>query len=152
MIKMLVAGVWMSIAMLISGYGTAKFIAAQNQTSNQEETAYVGLDYETLKPVNVPILFEGALQGYVVAKLVFTADGDTLRKLPVPPHPFLVDEAFRALYADETLDFRNLERYDLDGLTAHLKTVTNQRIGQKVVQDVLVEEFNYFDKADVLSR
>ncbi|WP_395175706.1 hypothetical protein [Roseibium alexandrii] len=152
MIKMLVAGVWMSIAMLISGYGTAKFISAQNQTSNQEETAYVGLDYETLKPVNVPILFEGALQGYVVAKLVFTADGDTLRKLPVPPHPFLVDEAFRALYADETLDFRSLERYDLDGLTEHLKTVTNQRIGQKVVQDVLVEEFNYFDKADVLSH
>jgi hypothetical protein len=152
MIKMLVAGVWMSIAMLISGYGTAKFISAQNQTKNQEETAYVGLDYETLKPVNVPILFEGALQGYVVAKLVFTADGDTLRKLPVPPHPFLVDEAFRALYADETLDFRNLERYDLDGLTEHLKTVTNKRIGQKVVQDVLVEEFNYFDKADVLSH
>ncbi|CTQ74986.1 hypothetical protein [Roseibium alexandrii] len=152
MIKMLVAGVWMSIAMLISGYGTAKFISAQNQTNNQEETAYVGLDYETLKPVNVPILFEGALQGYVVAKLVFTADGDTLRKLPVPPHPFLVDEAFRALYADETLDFRNLERYDLDGLTEHLKTVTNKRIGQKVVQDVLVEEFNYFDKADVLSH
>jgi hypothetical protein len=152
MIKMLVAGVWMSIAMLISGYGTAKFISAQNQTNNQEETAYVGLDYETLKPVNVPILFEGALQGYVVAELVFTADGDTLRKLPVPPHPFLVDEAFRALYADETLDFRNLERYDLDGLTEHLKTVTNKRIGQKVVQDVLVEEFNYFDKADVLSH
>lgn len=152
MMKMLVAGLWMSCAMLISGYGTASYIAAQNQTGKPEETAYVGLDYETLNPVNVPILFEGALQGYVVAKLVFTADGETLRKLPVPPHPFLVDEAFRALYADETLDFRNLERYDLDSLTKHLKTVTNKRIGQKVVQDVLVEEFNYFDKADVLSH
>lgn len=152
MMKILAAGLWMSCTMLASGYATASFIAAQNQTGNQEETAFVGLDYETLKPVNVPILFEGALQGYVVAKLVFTADGETLRKLPVPPHPFLVDEAFRALYADETLDFRDLERYDLDSLTEHLKKVTNQRIGQKVVQDVLVEEFNYFDKDDVLSH
>jgi len=152
MMKMLTAGLWMLLAMVVSGYATAKYIAGQNLAGETDETAFVGLDYETLKPVNVPILFEGALQGYVVAKLVFTADGDTLRRLPVPPHPFLVDEAFRALYADETLDFRNLERYDLDSLTEHLKKVTNQRIGQKVVQDVLVEEFNYFNKEDVLSH
>ena len=152
MMKILVAGIWMAATMLASGYGTTQYLAAQKRIGGEEEPSFVGLDYETVKPVNVPVLFEGTLQGYVVAKLVFTADSDVLRRLPVPPHPFLVDEAFRRLYSDDTLDFRNLERYDLDALTEHLKQKTNARIGRKVVHDVLVEEFNYFDKNDVITH
>ncbi|MES0881926.1 hypothetical protein [Roseibium sp. SCP14] len=152
MMKILVAGIWMSATMLASGYGTTQYIAAQKRVGDANEPAFVGLDYETVKPVNVPMLFEGTLQGYVVAKLVFTADSDVLRRLPVPPHPFLVDEAFRRLYSDDTLDFTNLERYDLDAFTKHLKDRTNARIGQIVVHDVLVEEFNYFDKDDVITH
>lgn len=151
MIKILAAGLWMSATMLISGYGTTQYLAAQKRVG-EEEPAFVGLDYETVDPVNVPILSDGVLQGYVVVKMVFTADGDTLRRLPVPPHPFLIDEAFRVLYSDETLDFRGLERYDLETFTDRLKTNTNARLGQNVVHDVLVEEFNYFDKADVITH
>lgn len=152
MIKILVAGIWMSLAMMASGYATAQYIASQKRIGGDVDPAYVGLDYETVNPVNVPILYEGALQGYVVAKLVFTADGETLHRLPVPPHPFLVDEAFRVLYADERLDFQNLSRYDLDAFTKRLKETTNARLGQDVVKDVLVEEFNYFDKEDVVTQ
>jgi len=152
MMKLLAAGVWMTITMLISGYGTAQYIASRNHTGDDAEAAFVGLDYETVSPVNVPILYEGTIQGYVVAKLVFTADGETLRRLPVPPHPFLVDEAFRALYSDETLDFQHLERFDLDAFVARLKEQTNTRLGQAVVRDVLVEEFNYFAKEDILTE
>lgn len=151
MMKLLVAGLWMSVTMLASGYGTTQYLAAQKRIGG-EEPAFVGLDYETVKPINVPILFDGTLQGYVVIKMVFTADGDTLRRLPVPPHPFLVDEAFRVLYSDETLDFRNLERYDLEAFADSLKKTTNARLGRPVVHDVLVEEFNYFDKSDVLTH
>ncbi|GAB2182777.1 hypothetical protein [Roseibium sp. LAB1] len=151
MIKIFVAGLWMSATMLASGYGTTQYFAAQKRVGD-DEPAFVGLDYETVNPVNVPILFDGTLQGYVVIKMVFTADGDTLRRLPVPPHPFLVDEAFRVLYSDETLDFRSLERYDLEAFTERLKKSTNARLGRPVVHDVLVEEFNYFDKADVITH
>ncbi|GAA0770973.1 hypothetical protein E1180_11960 [Roseibium denhamense] len=152
MMKVLIAGLWMSLAMAASAYGTVQLIAADKRGGDSDEPNFVGLEYETVNPVNVPILSEGNLQGYVVVKMVFTADSDTLRRLPVPPHPFLVDEAFRLLYSDETLDFRNLERYDLDGLTEHLKTAANKRLGRQVVEDVLVEEFNYFDKEDVISN
>ncbi|NKI59760.1 hypothetical protein HCG46_15925 [Labrenzia sp. PO1] len=151
MIKTIVAGLWMSATMLASGYGTTQYLAAQKRVGD-DEPAFVGLDYETVNPVNVPILFDGTLQGYVVIKMVFTADGDTLRRLPVPPHPFLVDEAFRVLYSDETLDFRSLERYDLEAFTESLKKTTNARLGRPVVHDVLVEEFNYFDKEDVITH
>ncbi|WP_269581828.1 hypothetical protein [Roseibium sp. Sym1] len=151
MIKIVAAGLWMSATMLASGYGTTQYLAAQKRVGDTEPS-FVGLDYETVDPVNVPILADGVLQGYVVIKMVFTADGDTLRRLPVPPHPFLIDEAFRVLYSDETLDFRGLERYDLETFKNRLKQSTNARLGQDIVHDVLVEEFNYFDKADVITH
>ncbi|POF30128.1 hypothetical protein [Roseibium marinum] len=152
MTKILIAGIWMAATMLVSGYATAQYIASQKRIGVNGEANFVGLDYETLKPVNVPILFEGALQGYVVAKLVFTADAEVLRRLPVPPHPFLVDEAFRVLYSDSHLDFRNLERYDLDKFTEGLKQKTNARLGRSVIRDVLVEELNYFDQDVVMTH
>ncbi|TYC58659.1 hypothetical protein FMN50_09435 [Rhodobacterales bacterium] len=152
MIRILIAGLWMTFAMMASGYATAQYIASTKRLGGEVDPSFVGLDYEQVNPVNVPILYEGSLQGYVVAKLVFTADGETLHSLAVPPHPFLVDEAFRVLYADESLDFQNLSRYDLDTFTDRLKEMTNARLGQDVVKDVLVEEFNYFDKEDVVRQ
>jgi len=150
MIKPMLIGLWMPTAMFLSGLVTSH-IVLDRQFTDDGALVVGGLDYEDLRPVNVPMIADGALQGYVVAKLVFTADANVLRSMPIPPHPFLVDEVFRTLYADETLDFRNLEKYDLDRLTSDLAEIANKRIGEDVIQDVLVEEFNYFDKDTVIT-
>lgn len=152
MIKWIAVAIWMPFATLASAYGTHQILSGQIPGQPTSETRIGGLDYESIRPVNVPMIADGALQGYVVAKLVFTADAEELRDLSVPPHPFLVDEAFRALYADQSLDFKHLERYDLDTLTLQLKAAANKRIGKDIIQDILVEEFNYFSKEDVLSN
>lgn len=152
MMKWIFVGLWMPVATVASGYATQYWLNDQLANGTPQEAKLGGLDYETLRPINVPILKDGALQGYVVAQLVFTADADVLRGLSVPPHPFLIDEAFRALYADKALDFRHLERYDLEGLTKHLRQAANARLGDDVIQEVLVEEFNYFSKDDVITH
>lgn len=152
MIKWIFVGIWMPLATVASGYCTQYWLNDQMAKGATQQARLGGLDYETVQPVNVPILKDGALQGYVVANLVFTADADVLRSLSVPPHPFLVDEAFRLLYADKALDFKHLERYDLDGMTRHLRLAVNARIGDDVVKEVLVEEFNYFTRADVITH
>lgn len=152
MIKWVFVGLWMPIATAASGYATQYWLNEQLGQGTAQEAKLGGLDYETLKPINVPILKDGALQGYVVAQLVFTADAEVLRSLSVPPHPFLIDEAFRVLYADRALDFQHLERYDLEALTKHLRQSANTRLGDDVIKEVLVEEFNYFDKKDVITH
>ena len=149
---MVAVGLWMSAATALSGYATVNWVNDQMSNPDARQHSLGGLDYETVRAVNVPMIANGALQGYVVAKLVFTADTDALARLSVPPHPFLVDEAFRRLYSDTSLDFTQLERYDLDSLTEELRMAANNRIGDDVIQDVLVEEFNYFAKDDVLSH
>ena len=65
-----------------------------------------GLVYEKTKVINVPMIAEGSVQGYIVAQLVFTADAKVLRQLPVPPEAFVVDEAFRSIYGDQKTRFQ----------------------------------------------
>lgn len=151
MIRIIAVGVWMCLATLASSYGAVYYMTHQMPGST-EEAKLGGLDYERLRPINVPILENGALQGYVVAQLVFTADSDDLHGMAVPPHPFIIDEAFRLLYADEGLNFRRLERYDLDRLKTNVRETVNARLGKDLIQDILVEEFNYFAKDDVVSH
>ena len=57
-----------------------------------------GLDYVKTNIMSVPIISDGAIQGYLIAQFVFTADGKVLRQLSVPPELFLTDEAFRTIF------------------------------------------------------
>jgi hypothetical protein len=59
------------------------------------------------------------------------------------------DEAFRLLYADEKLDYRNLDRFDIPNFAATIKTNVNARLKANVVADVLVQEFNFINAEDV---
>jgi hypothetical protein len=69
-----------------------------------------------------------------------------LRQLPVPPEPFVIDEAFRNIYGDPKLDFKNLARYDLAQFAQTIRSQVNKRLQTDAVQDVLVQEFNYVSK------
>lgn len=97
------------------------------------------------------MIAEGAVQGYVIANLVFTADARTLRNLSVPIETFFIDETFRQVYSDEKLDFRKLSKYDVPALLANVKRKVNERMGAEIVRDVLVENFNFVSKSDIRS-
>jgi len=111
-----------------------------------------GLQYQKTRALSVPMVENGGVQGYIVARFVYTVEARTLHQLNVPPEPFVVDEAFRRIYADDRLDFRKLSRYDLSILTTAIKQRVNERMQADVVQDVLVEDFNYVSKEEFQSK
>ena len=133
MIRLLMTGVWACLVTVGASLGISYW---------KESHAQV---------INVPMIAEGSVQGYIVAQLVFTADAKTLRQLPVPPEPFVVDEAFRNIYGDEKLDFKNLSRFDLALFAQTVREHVNRRLQIDVLQDVLVQDFNYVSK-DQLRR
>jgi hypothetical protein len=100
----------------------------------------------------VPIIVAGAVEGYVVAQFVYTADASLLNRLTVPPEPFMLDQAFRTIFSDERIDLAHLERFDLASLTGSLRTAVNARFGTEVVQDILVEQFTYITKDEVRAQ
>lgn len=149
MARILVTGFWICAITLLSCYG-AVYWGTGLKLAKQEEYLE-GLEYRKVRAINVPVIAEGAVQGYVIANLVFTADARTLRNLSVPIETFFIDETFRQVYSDEKLDFRRLSKYDVPALLASIKRKVNERMGADIVKDVLVENFNFVSKSDIRS-
>lgn len=144
MIKMLLCGLWVCIVTLASGQAVLMWQGRAPEST--VEKAGVVLTTIRAGTISVPIIAEGAVHGYLVTQLVFLADADKLKHLPVKPDLVFLDEAFKAIYAGENIDFRNLKRQDLAGLTKKIAANTNKRLGMPVIEDVMVQQLNYVSK------
>ena len=138
--KLLLGGVWVCAVTSASVY----FASWNAGGATSSEEAYLqGIDYVKTRQITVPRIAEGKIQGYVIARFVFTVDAQALRQLSVPPEVFVVDEAFRAIYADDKLDFQDLQKLDLSGLTTTITEKVNERVQPGLVEETLVEQFDY---------
>ncbi len=149
MLKPILSGLWICIITLASSYAATWWKANHGTPVTHEVVSGGGVEYKKTKVINVPMIADGGVQGYVMAQFVFTADAGASKNLSVQPEVFIQDEAFRALYSDEKLDFRHLEKYDITGLTKALVQRVNERLGLSLVKDVLVQEFNYVSRDDM---
>ena len=147
MIKVLVIGLWVCLITLGSSYGAAYW--AVGQSESEEEIYLAGLEYRKLPVITVPMIADGKIQGYVVAKLVYTADAGLLNELSINPDAFVTDEAFREIYTNGVIEFDKMSKYNLNSITVAVKENTNKRIQFDVVQDILVEGLNYIEKNDM---
>jgi hypothetical protein len=141
--KTLLVGLWIAAVALGSTLATAYLKATPARAA--KETAAVP-QVQKARGISVPIIADGAVRGYVVAEFSFTVDPDVMRQMPLSPEVFLLDEAFRLIYSDPTLDFKHLEKYDLTKLTTELTKRTNARLGVKLLKQVLVQDFNFAPK------
>jgi hypothetical protein len=147
MIRLVLAGLWVCILTAGTSYAVAYWKENGSALSAKDEHLD-GLQSQKTRVLSVPMVENGAVQGYIVARFVYTVEGSTMRQLAVPPEPYVVDEAFRRIYADERLDFRKLARYDLSILTTAIKQRVNERMQAEIVQDVLIDDFNYVSREE----
>jgi hypothetical protein len=141
MIRLVLAGLWMCVLTAGTSYAVAYW--KENGSLLPKQDSPGGLQHQKTRTLSVPMVEDGSVKGYIVARFVYTVEAKAMHQITVPPEPFVVDEAFRKIYADERLDFRKLARYDLSLLTASIKQRVNERMQAEIVQDVLVEDFNY---------
>jgi len=147
MLKLALSCLWICIVTLGSAYTMILMKSHHAEASVPAKIDRVG--YEKTRPINVPIIANGLVEGYVIVQLSYTVNADDGKKANIPIEAFLLDEAFKTLYADEKLDFRHLEKYDVASLTQNLIKKVNGRLNNPLVKDVLVEEFNYISKEDI---
>lgn len=148
MIKLIASCIWICFVTAATGY-TAAMWKLEHADVSDKSAGPEKIEYKKTRPLNVPIIANGNVAGYVVAQFGYTLSAENSKDLSVPPEVFLLDEAFQALYSDERLDFRHLEKYDVAGLTKSLVTKVNHRLNKEVLKDVLVEELNFVAKADI---
>ena len=139
--KLLLGGVWVCAVTSAAVYFAS--LQAGGASAPSEEAVLQGIDYVKTRQITVPRISKGAIQGYVIARFVFTVDAQALHQLAVPPEVFVVDEAFRAIYGEEKLDFANLEKLDLSMLTGMITARVNERVKSDLIKETLVEQFDY---------
>jgi len=152
MLMRLVTGLWVCVVALSASFAATQW--KMKEVTAQAAAAAAGparkpSELRKLKPITVPLVARGAVQGYVVAQISYLAEGDKLKALDISPDAFVMDEAFRLLYSDEKLDFKNLDRFDLVAFAKAVKVGVAGRIKSDVVEDVLIQEFNFIGAEDV---
>ena len=143
--KTLLLGLWAIAVALGASYAVA-FVETPAKTD--AAAGKPALESQKTRAINVPIVAGGAVRGFIVAQFAYTTDAGKTKTLSVSPEVFLLDEAFRTIYADDKLDFLHLDKYDISGLTKQLVVATNTRLGEDVVHDVLVQDFTFISKEE----
>lgn len=147
--RFVLIGLWVCIVTLVSSYSVADW--SSSKVKKTEEVVYLeGLEFRKLRLINVPIVADNEVKGYVVAQFVYTADARTLREISIPPEPLIVDRAFRLIYDDTDRQFDGVNKKDLNKLTENIKKSVNEMFGAEIVTEVLIEEFNYIGKQEIV--
>ena len=148
MIKLVAVGLWVCVVTLAASYGTLQWLMHSAAPHEPEEQQH-NIEEVRTKAINVPIIADGSIQGYVVAQFVFTIDSKLLGQLAVKPDVFLLDEAFKTIYAGDSVNFRQMKKQDLPALAKQLAGNVNKRLGAAMIQDVLIDQLNYVTKEEV---
>jgi hypothetical protein len=147
--RIVITALWICAITVLSSCAVIAWMPALPKPRAEEYLD--GLTYQKLRPLNIPVIAEGSVQGYIIATIVFTADSRLIKGLGVTPAPFVMDESFRQIYSDGELDFRALKKYDINRRLDEIKRRVNERLGSEVVRDVMVENFNFVTKKDIRS-
>jgi hypothetical protein len=143
-------------AVLVAGAVIAGEIGAREALVFNEHRAAAPATRATesrkTREINVPRIKDGAVKGYAVMLLSYTVDLGEMKKAEMKPDPILVDEAFRYVYNDETIDFDHLDRFDFPKMSKALVRSVNERVKADVLIDVGVEEFTYAAFGDTHAR
>jgi hypothetical protein len=150
MIKAVVIGLAATAAVIAGEMGADRVLAMREARS----TAPVARATEARKTheINVPRIKDGAVKGYAVMLLSYTVDLNALKMAEMAPDSIVVDEAFRYVYNDDTIDFDHLDRFDLAKMSKAIVRAVNERVKGDVIVDVGVQEFTYAPISDTRGR
>lgn len=148
MIRFVVAACWLC-AVTIGAVIYSFTVSAPKGDKPPEPAFFGGLDYVKTGVISVPLMKEGAVYGYFLARLVYTVEPSVARTLSLPAESLLVDEVYTYLYGNPQIDFANYDDLDLTAFRNGIREEVNKRVGRPLVHDVLVEQIDYLSKSEI---
>jgi hypothetical protein len=144
----LLVGLWVCIVTLASTYGGAYWKSHQF-TNSSSDSHTEKLEVRKVKAITVPIVSDGAVQGYISGEFSYVVDGSNKSRVALDPESYFMDEAFRRIYANNKLDFHHIEKFDLNELTKEITLHVNQRLGAEYLKETLVKSFTFIPKEEM---
>lgn len=151
MIKLLITGVWICGVALASVYFSVQ-IANRKEDEVPIPAMFGGLESVRGPVTSIPVIADGAVRGYFITRLSYTIDGNKAELMTVPVQDLVTDVLYSALVGDQLIDYPHMKRFDLDGFKAYIRDALNDRLGDKVFYDVIVEQIDFLSKSDIRSN
>lgn len=149
LIKFVLAAVWICAATLGAVFYSFQAAGAKSGTEVAAPSLMVGLDYVKTEVISVPLIRNSSVEGYFLARLVYTVDPSELRKLTVPADALITDVVYSYIYSMPALDFTKTPALDLDAFRNGIRDGINKRVKQDLVEEVLVEQVDYLTKDEI---
>ncbi len=148
MIKFVVAAVWI-IGVTIGTIFVSYSMNGEQPVTDGDSPYHGKLEFVKTDMMSVPVVQEGAVKGYFLSKLVYAADVEKLKKLALPIDTLLVDEVYTFLFSNPSIDFSRVEGVDLDAMRNGLKDSINQRVGDDLIYEIMIEQVDYLTKEQI---
>lgn len=148
MIKFIVAALWLCAVAI-----GATFYSFQNAAAKMGAPAppplFGGLEHIKTDIVSVPVMKDGQVTGYFLTRLVYAVEPQKLAKLSVPADALIVDQVYSYVYGNPDLDFAERETLDLNEFRTGIRKKINEKVGEDLVHEVLVEQVDFLSKEEI---
>lgn len=148
MIKLILTGVWICVLTLGSVYFSMQMAAAP-RVDDEAAARAAALEHVKGTQATIPVISDGAVKGYFLARLSFTADRELAAKQTMPINEAITDELYTLLVGQRMIDVEKLDSFDVDGFRTRIKDGLNKRFADEVIDDVLIEQIDYIAKLEV---
>ena len=112
-----------------------------------ETTTKTAYQVKKAGTLNVPILRQGVLRGYIVIRVAFATEGSITDMDSHTLEALVQDEVFRTLYSDTSINPLKLDQFDLTDLTKQLSERIRARVSSDAFRDILISEFTFVPTA-----
>jgi hypothetical protein len=147
MMQSLIIGLWACFVSLGATFGGVYM--RTHASASAEATHEEKMDIRKIRPITVPIISDGVLKGYVSAEFnIVGPKGDGHGK-GLDPESFIMDEAFKLIYAESKIDFTQIKKADLTALTNEITANVNQRLGHMVIKETLIKNITFVSRDDM---
>lgn len=112
MLKLVLTGVWVCAVTLGSVYFSMQHASAP-VVSDAEADRRASQEYVPGEMITIPSIKDGAVQGYFLAKLSFSASREGIAKLHAPLRQLVTDELYDMLVGSRFIDVADTATFDL---------------------------------------
>ncbi|MGG7516296.1 hypothetical protein ACQ3G6_00230 [Allorhizobium undicola] len=146
MVKIVIAGIWACIVTLVAVYFSVQLATkpAPVETAKAPPTEVVRGE-----AITIPYLEDGGVKGYFLGRFSFVVEKDKAHAAPLQVSDILTDQLFTALVGNRMIDLSSPKRLDIEQFREGIRTGINKRLGDEVVQSVLIEQLDFLAKEDL---
>ena len=145
MLRSIILGIWICVVALTSLFSILWLASGNSSTQTIDDKSEIF----KLDSINVPVIEDTLVTGYVIAQLDFVVDPAKSKMLPMPLDVFISGQTYAFLYDRRGQDAlkRNVSR--LGKAMEDLRNSINTRYNVEVVRAIEVRQLDFLTKDEI---